>query len=223
VRILIVGGGKIGSYLAHELDEVGHAVTVTELQPDVARELSEIMSALVLEGDGTGVSVLKAAEAGRADWLLAMTGLDEVNLVACEIGLTLGAKQVLARLNDPRNRSTFDALHIPVVAVTDLIVQLISREIRFIELDRIALLGRGGVSLIEVEVHLEAQARRVQDLQLPEQTVLVGVLRGVDGSKLVVPTGDTVIGPGDRVLAVTAVEQEPAVRAAFRQTDAADA
>ncbi len=222
MRVLVVGGGKIGSYLANELAEAGHAVTVTEMHPEVARELSETMSVLVLEGDGTGVSVLKAAEAGRADWLLAVTGLDEVNLVACEIGLTLGAKQVLARLNDPRNRSTFDALKIPVVAVTDLIVQLISREIDFLELDRIALLGRGGVSLVEVEVHADAFPRLVHDLELPEQTVLVGVLRETDGSELVVPTGDTVIGPGDRVLAVTAVEQEPEVRAALRQEGAAD-
>jgi trk system potassium uptake protein TrkA len=223
MRILIVGGGKIGGYLAQELDEVGHAVTVTEKEPDVARELSETMSVLVIEGDGTGVSVLKAAEASRADWLLAVTGLDEVNLVACEIGQTLGAKQVLARLNDPRNRSTFDALNIPVVAVTDLIVQLMSREIDLLELDRVALLGRGGVSLIEVEVHPDASSKRVLDLELPEQTILVGVLRDLEGARVVVPTGDTVIGPRDRVLAVTAVEQEPEVRSALRQERAESA
>ena len=223
MRVLIVGGGKIGSYLAQELADAGHAVTVTEVEPEVARELSETLSVLVLEGDGTGVSVLKAAEGGRADWLLAVTGLDEVNLVACEIGMTLGTKRVLARLNDPRNRSTFDALDIPVVAVTDLIVQLISREIDFLELERIALLGRGGVSLIEVEVHPDANERQVHDIELPEQTVLVGVLRSGDGTKLVVPTGDTIIGPGDRVLAVTPVHQEPEVRAVLCQAEAGDA
>ena len=98
------------------------------------------------------MSILKSAEVSRADWLLAVTGQDEVNLTACELAETLGAKRVLARLNDPRNRATFDALGIPVVAVTDLISQLISREIDFLHLERIALLARGRISLIEAEV-----------------------------------------------------------------------
>jgi trk system potassium uptake protein TrkA len=216
VRIVIIGAGKIGRHLARELAEAGHAVTVAESDAEVARQLAEAVDALVLEGDGTSMSLLKSAEVSRADWLLAVTGQDEVNLTACELAETLGAKRVLARLNDPRNRATFDALGIPVVAVTDLISQLISREIDFLHLERIALLARGRISLIEVEVVGEAEPRRVADLGLPEQTILVAVTR--DGEeKVEIPRGDTVINPGDRVLVVTAVQEESAVRAALHR------
>ena len=150
-----------------ELAEAGHAVTVAESDAEVARRLAESVDALVLEGDGTSMSLLKAAEVSRADWLLAVTGQDEVNLTACELAETMGAKRVLARLNDPRNRATFDALGIPVVAVTDLISQLISREIDFLHLERIALLARGRISLIEAEVGPHTPPRRVADLGLP--------------------------------------------------------
>ena len=221
MRIVVIGAGKIGRHLVRELAEGGHAVTVAESDAEVARRLAESVDALVLEGDGTSMSVLKSAEVSRADWLLAVTGQDEVNLTACELAETMGAKRVLARLNDPRNRATFDALGIPVVAVTDLISQLISREIDFLHLERIALLARGRVSLIEAEVGMHIPPRRVADLGLPEQTVLVAVTREGEGGEVVIPRGDTMIQPGDRVLVVTAVEQESEVRAALRRAPAA--
>ena len=214
----MIGAGKIGRHLARELAEAGHAVTVAESDGEVARHLAESVDALVLEGDGTSMAILKSAEVSRADWLLAVTGQDEVNLTACELAETLGAKRVLARLNDPRNRATFDALGVPVVAVTDLISQLISREIDFLHLERIALLARGRISLIEAEVGSETPPRRVADLGLPAQTVLVAVTREGEGGEVVIPRGDTVIEPGDRVLVVTAVEQESEVRAALRRS-----
>lgn len=222
MRIIVIGAGKIGRHLVRELTEAGHAVTVAESDAGVAHRLAESVDALVLEGDGTSMSLLKSAEVSRADWLLAVTGQDEVNLTACELAETMGAKRVLARLNDPRNRATFDALGIPVVAVTDLISQLISREIDFLHLERIALLARGRISLIEAEVGPRTPARRVADLGLPEQTVLVSVTREGEGGKVVIPRGDTVIQPGDRVLVVTAVEQEAEVRAALRRPAAGD-
>ena len=223
MRILIIGGGKVGGYLARELAETGHAVTVAERSPALARDLGESIDALVLEGDGTSIEILKAAEAGRADWLLAVTGQDEINLVACQLGQTLGAKRVLGRLNDSRNRTTFDAMGIPVVAVTDLIVQLISREIDVVDLERIALLGRGQVSLVEVEIPAEAPHRRVSDFRLPPQTILVSVTRAT--GRLIVPQGETMVLPGDRVMVVTVVEQEPEVRVALCRAgdDGADA
>ncbi|OFW53106.1 MAG: hypothetical protein A2V75_00710 [Actinobacteria bacterium RBG_16_70_17] len=221
MRVVIIGAGKIGRHLARELADAGHAVTVAEIDGEVARQLAESVDALVLEGDGTSMSILKDAEVSRADWLLAVTGQDEVNLTACELAETMGADRVLARLNDPRNRATFDALGIPVVAVTDLISQLISREIDFFHLERIALLARGRISLIEVEVGPDIPARKVVDLGLPAQTVIVAVTREKDGGEVLVPRGDTVIEPGDRVLAVTSVDHEPEVRAALRRPAAA--
>lgn len=221
MRVIIIGAGKIGRHLARELAEAGHAVTVAESDAEVARRLAESVDALVLEGDGTNMSVLKDAEVSRTDWLLAVTGQDEVNLTACELGETLGAKRVLARLNDPRNRATFDALGVPVVAVTDLISQLISRELDIRHLERIALLARGRISLIEIEVSPSAPTRLVAELGLPAQTVLVAAIREGAAEEVVVPRGDTMIKPGDRVLVVTTVENESAVRAALSRRAAA--
>ena len=216
MRILIVGGGKVGGYLARQFIAGGHVVTVTEQDRRVAERLAESLDAVVLEGDGTSIDLLKEADVERADWVVAVTGRDEENLVACELAQTLGARRTIARLNDPRNRATFDALGIPVVAVTDLIGEVIEREVDVVELQRLAIIGRGRISLIEVEIPEGVSPQAVADLNLPPQTILVGVARD---DRMVVPGAGTVIQPGDRVTAVTAVDQEPEVRWALCGVD----
>ena len=217
MRILIIGGGKVGSYLARELDTAGHHVTVVESDLNRARQVGERTEVLVLHGDATDIRLLEEADVHRSDWVLAVTGRDEDNIVAIQLAVTLGATRVLARLNDPRNRSTFEALKIPVVAVTDLMVQVISREVAVDveEAVRIALLGRGRISLIEIEIPTDVDPQKVIDLSLPDRTILVSVMRGND---VVVPGPYTVIESGDRVLAVTNVQNEAAVRAELCKT-----
>lgn len=213
MRVLIVGGGKIGTFLARELGEAGHKITVIEADSHQARRLADEGEALVLEGDGTDVKILEEAGARRADYLMALTGQDEDNLVACQLGrVAFGCTRVLARLNDPRNRATFDALGVPVVAVTDLLVQIIAAELDVEERVRVALVNRGEISLLESVVPPSAGVRMVPELRLPPSTILVTVER--DG-KVEVAGARTELHPGDRVLAVTAIENEDEVRAAL--------
>lgn len=209
MRVILIGGGKVGSYLARELNKAGHVVTVIEEAHHHAQSLSDDSNVLVLEGDGTDVRLLKSADTARADWVLAVTGLDEVNLVACQLALTLGARQVLARLNNPRNRPTFDALDIPVVAVTDVMATLISREVDVPEFRHVTLIGRGQISVYEIDVPPSFEPRPVAELRLPLAAVLVAVVSGDD---VEVPTAATTIRPGDQVTAVSNVEHEDQVR-----------
>lgn len=212
MRILLIGGGKVGSFLARELHKAGHVVTVIEDAHGHAEALTDEMKVLVLEGDGTDVNLLKAADADRADWVLAVTGLDEVNLVACQLALTLGAGRVLARLNNPLNRPTFDALDIPVVAVTDVMATLISREVEVGEFRHIALLGRGEVSVYEIDLPDRFEERPVAEIRLPPGCLLVTIVRG---DQAYVPTAATRLRPGDQVTAVSSIELEDKVREAL--------
>jgi trk system potassium uptake protein TrkA len=212
MRVILVGGGKVGSFLARELVSAGHTVSVIEMNPDRSQALADDVDAVVLDGDGTDVGVLEACDVHRADWLLAVTGLDEVNLVACQLGLTLGAERVLARLNNPLNRPTFDALGVPVVGVTDLIVQVISQEVAVSDLARIAVLGRGQLSLCEYELPDDFEPVEVHELTLPRPSIIAVVLRG---DEAIVPEAATRLRPGDRITAITTVEQEAMLHAVF--------
>ena len=214
MRTLIIGGGKVGSHLARSLVEDGHTITIIEADPDRAQSLGDRSRSLVLAGDGTQVDVLNRADAARSDWVLGVTGKDEANLVACQLAKTLGAKRVIARLNDPRNRPTFDALNLPVVAVTDLIVDVISQEVQVevSEIERLRVLGAGKLSLVEIDIPENTAVRTVLEIDLPPQSVLVTHLRGEVVS---VPNATTQLRPGDRILAVTAIEHESDLRAAL--------
>jgi trk system potassium uptake protein TrkA len=216
MRVNLVGGGKVGSFLARELHDNGSIVTVIEESPAHAQALTHDSKVLVLEGDGTDINLLKAADTARADWLIAVTGLDEVNLVACQLATTLGARHVLARLNNPLNRPTFEALQIPVVAVTDVMATLISREVEVPEFRHVTLLGRGEISVYEIDLPRHFVARPVAELRLPSESLLAAVARG---DEVTVPTASTNLQPGDRVTAVSSVELEDAVRAALGYRD----
>jgi trk system potassium uptake protein len=212
MRVLVVGAGKVGSHLVGELIKDGHVVSVIEQQPEKAQRLGETSRALVFEGDGTDVNLLKTLDIRRIDWALAVTGRDEDNLVACQLARTLGASHVLARLNDPSNRKAFNALGVPVVAVTDLMVQVISREVELVDLARVALLGRGQVSLVELEIPEGHEHQPLATLKLPQPSILVTVVRD---EQAFVPGADTVLIGGDKVLAVTAVDNETDLRDAL--------
>ncbi len=212
MRVVLVGGGKVGSYLARNLLAAGHHVTVIEESDDQAEALSDTSKVLVMKGDGTDVGLLATADTHRADWLLAVTGLDEVNLVACQLGLTLGADRVLARLNNPLNRPAFDALDVPVVAVTDLMANLISREVEPSDFRQIALLGRGRISVYEIDIPPSFATCTVAEAGLPSGSLLVTVVSGDD---VVVPISTTPLRPGDRVAVVSGVGLEEKVRRAL--------
>lgn len=212
MRVVVVGGGKVGGYVARQLAATGHKVTVIEQVIKRAQDLADDGAGLIIQGDGTNIDTLRAARAGRADWLLAVTGQDEVNLVACELGSTLGVGRTLARLNEPRNRPTFAALDIPVVAVTDLIGEIIERELDTSRFERLTILAGGTHSLVEVAVPAGSAPRRVDEIRLPTGSIIVAVR---SGAATVVPGPDTVISAGDRVVAVTTIDGETAVRDAL--------
>jgi trk system potassium uptake protein TrkA len=208
-----MGGGKVGGYLARELRAADHAVIVIEIDQTQAERVAEETGALTINGNGTDLDMLGEIEIRRSDFFVAVTGADEDNLVACQLTKAVfGVERVLARLNDPRNRPTFDALGIPVVSVTDLLVQVISRELDLRELVRVALLDRGEVSLFEVEIPPGTSPRPLSSFPLPAQVVVAAVLRE---GETVVPTGATSIAGGDHVLVVTRVELEDEARDAL--------
>ena len=80
--IIVVGGGKVGYYLAKELVEEGHEVLVIEKDSVKAERIAEELGDISLWGDGCEASTMEMAGVGRADRVIAVTGDDEDKLVA---------------------------------------------------------------------------------------------------------------------------------------------
>ncbi|OPX74338.1 MAG: hypothetical protein A4E44_02061 [Methanosaeta sp. PtaB.Bin018] len=99
-KVMIVGGGMVGFYLASRLEKMGIDIKLIELDAERCAEIAETLSGtMILNGDGTDLALLREEGAGRMDVVYAVTGLDEKNLLCSLLAKQLGAKKILSRAN----------------------------------------------------------------------------------------------------------------------------
>ncbi|HHY96063.1 MAG TPA: TrkA family potassium uptake protein [Firmicutes bacterium] len=211
MRVVVVGGGKVGFYLVRTLLDKHHQVSVVETDPRRAALLAEQLSALVICGDGTNPAYLADAGADQAQVLAAVTGLDEVNLIACQVAREeFGVGRTIARVNNPKNQAILRQLGVDIaVSSTSIIARLIEREASMGALRELLTFHRGEMALVEAVLQegSPAAGRRVRELapHLPQDSVLVAVVRG---DHIIFPRGDTQVLPQDGVVALTTTERE---------------
>ena len=214
--IVVVGGGKVGFYLAKELVVANHEVLVIERDPAKCAEISETLGEIVMRGDGCEAAMHERAGTGRADLLLAVTGEDEDNLVACQVARHLfKVARTVARINNPKNEVIFRELGIDfTVSATTVILSQIEQELPSHPLIPLLTL-KGGFEIVEVKIPEAAAVvgRRLDAIELPSQSLIWGIV-DTDGNPKA-PTADTVLHVGDEVVAVTLQQSEEALRAAL--------
>ncbi|HOW35341.1 MAG TPA: TrkA family potassium uptake protein [Candidatus Omnitrophota bacterium] len=207
--IIIVGGGKIGFFLAKRLFKDNHAVVVVEKDAETADVIAREFKGTVICGDGCEPSVLEQAGIARADVVAAVTGVDEDNFIICQIAKDqFRVNRTVGRVNDPDNERAFNELGIDVpIGVTMILAKIIEEEVSFSDFVDLLSFKRGKLALIRVDLPESSPVinKKVQDLQLPPSSVLVSVVRGDD---VIVPKGDTVLKPLDDVVALTLVENK---------------
>lgn len=207
--VIIVGGGKVGAYLANVLLNRGHSVALIESSAKHADTLSTTLDgdALIINGDGCDSKYQEDAGIRRADVFVASTGQDETNLVACEIAKRVfGVPRCIARVNNPKNIRIFRELKIETVSSTTLIASMIEEEALMGGVSVVADLARENIRLTELTVprmrnRSEEAGIRLSEITLPDDCVLVAVQtkRG-----LMVATRDVPLRPGDKVIVAAA-------------------
>ncbi|MEA1893815.1 MAG: cation:proton antiporter [Euryarchaeota archaeon] len=198
MEILIVGGGGVGCTLAHRLIQRGENVVVIDKDPENCRRVEEL-GVPAVEGDAEDVAVLTKAGIRNARYLVATTDQDGVNLLVCQVAKNkfgLGEEKLVARVNDPKNLSTFRDLGIrsmsPITSAASILDNLITHPSLFSMYE----LGERG-DIIEIPVaNPEMIGTPVRDLHLPADVLIVLVRRG---DATLIPHGDLVIESGDRV------------------------
>jgi trk system potassium uptake protein TrkA len=214
--VIIAGGGKVGWNLARELIAKDHEVTLIEGDRSRYLTVEQELEHAIQYGDATELWVLERAGIQRADLVIAVTGDDEDNLLICQIAKDKYlCDRIIARVNNPRNRQYFELLGIqPAVSATDLILRLIEHEVPSYGLVHLLDLRDEQLEIIEIEVSKDSPAagRRVQDVRLPEGSLIISVLRNGRGF---VPNSETVIEPDDEVLLVLDPGLEDNITAQF--------
>ena len=148
--------------------------------------------------------------------MIAVTGDDEDNMLICQMAKEKYlCKRIIARVNNPRNRQWFELLGIqPAVSATDLILRLIEHEVPSYGLVHLLDLRDEQLEIIEIEVGAGSPVagKRVAEVELPEGSLIISVLRQGTGF---VPKGDTLIEAGDEVLLVLDPGLEDDITAQF--------
>ncbi len=214
--VIIAGGGKVGWNLARELMAKEHEVTLIEARRDRYLVIEEELEHAVQYGDATELWVLERAGIQRADLVIAVTGDDEDNMLVCQVAKEKYlCDRIIARVNNPRNYQHFKLLGIqPAVSATDLILRLIEHEVPRYGLVHLLALEEERLEIIELEVPADSPVagHRVADIDLPDGSLIISVLRAGGGF---VPKPDTVIDGGDEVLLVLDPGLEESITASF--------
>jgi trk system potassium uptake protein TrkA len=207
MNVLIIGGGKVGGYLASLLIQAKHQVKIIEEDREQLAILKrDFPNEILVLGSGTDPEVLEAAGIHRAHVVAAVTGEDENNLVITNLArFEFHVPRVIGRVNNPKN----SWLYTPEMGVdaalnqADLLGRMIAEEMSLGDMMVLLKLRKGQFSLIEEKVHPASLAagKAIQDLNFPGHAgcTLVAVFRKGD---LIMPEPTIQLQPADEILAV---------------------
>ena len=208
--VMIVGGGRIAFYLAPQLLRLGIRVKIVERDPQICRELSQLLpKAEILRGDGTDQEVLLEEGIRSADACVALTGVDEENIIVSMFARNQNVKKVITKVNRPNLLSIMHSVGIEsVVSPRSVTGDRVVRYVRAINNSRgssIQTLYRlldGRMEALEFEVGRSADftGKTLQALTFRKGVLIAAIVR--DG-KLIHPQGSDCMLPGDRVTVVT--------------------
>lgn len=214
MRIVMIGGGKLGSSLAEQLVNEGHDVTVIDRSDAVIQRGMDTLDAMFIKGSGISVDTLSEADVQHADIVIAATIGDEINMLSCLTAKRLGAQYAIARIRDPEYLDSLPFLQKEldidyVINPERSTAREISRMLRFPFAGNIETFARGRVEMVDFRaeegdpvVNVPLKDIYQKNRSLP-QVLFCGVER--DG-EAIIPRGDFVIRPGDRVHVVSDVE-----------------
>ncbi|MDD2955389.1 MAG: TrkA family potassium uptake protein [Oscillospiraceae bacterium] len=203
MKIIVVGGGKVGYYLTKTLLEHGYQPVLIEEQKALCTRTANELDIPVICGDGTMIDVLENAGVRQCDALIGVTGQDENNMIACQLAKNLfHVPRTIAKVNNPKNLSIMKKLGVDIpINSTENIARLLEREVDAAAIKQLMPLNQGTSSLSELQLPADYKLHgvRLSELRLPEESIIVSITRG---SELVIPRGSTQILSRDKIIVI---------------------
>lgn len=204
MKIIIVGAGKVGFTLAHHLSMAKHDVTIIDRNEAAIRHASDALDVMCIKGSGASPATLKAAGAQEADFVLATTSLDEVNMLCSLMSKQLGVKYTIARIRDVDYTADLAAfqrdLDIDMVINPEYSTAIeISHLLRFPPALNIDTFFRGRVELLSTKVQ-EGDfviGNSLNDLSRKLKTISFLFCAAQRGEEFIIPNGSFVPQVGD--------------------------
>ena len=210
MHVVIVGGGRVGRELAANLSDKQHTVVIVEKSPEIAERLKKKLDVMVINEDGANMATLEKASIRNAGICIAVTQIDELNLMVCMMADRAGVPTTIARVRNPESHTNIadtgfskDEIGVDYVINPERELALeISKRIHYPDASEIEYFAGGKVMMLATTVAEDAEmiGYTLKEMPLPQGCIIVGIKRA-DGS-FVVPFGDDLVKAGDKVYLV---------------------
>ncbi|MEA4889761.1 MAG: TrkA family potassium uptake protein [Clostridiaceae bacterium] len=195
MKIIIIGCGRMGVGLAHDLSRSGHAVTIIDQDPAAFELLGPSMKEQRITGVGFDRDVLQQAHIEQVDALAAVTSSDEANAVIARLAKQVfRVPRVAARLCDQRKKAIYQRMGIQTVDPTTWAIRRMVDLLCYSPLNTVLSLGNGSVDVVEIEVPALLVGRQVRELTVAGEIVVIAVNRG---GRTFIPTLGTLFQAND--------------------------
>lgn len=203
-RVLVVGGGRLGLRLATHLDDKQIYTKIVEKDPQRCLELADLLNrVIVLNGDGSDQELLEEENIRDMDLVVTLTDDEQTNILVSLLSRRLGARKTITRISKFSYFQIISAIGIQQVVSPRLsAINTILQHIR-----QGKVLSAISIKSEQAEV-IEAEALETSDIvnkplaevKLPKGSLVIGIQRGEDS---IIPSGDSVVRPGDRIIIFT--------------------
>lgn len=217
-KVMILGGGKIGFYLADKLTQKGMSVKIIESDMDRCKELAETLhsNALVIHGNGTDINLLEEEDLADMDAFIGATGFDEENLFMSLRAKQLNVRKVVAKISRQSYVHIIEKLGIDLaINPVNITASEILKHIRGGHVVSVSLLldGQAEVTEIIAAENLQVLDTPIKEIDIPEG-VIIGAI--VHNDEVIIPEGNSVIRAGDRLVIFSLLSKVPALETFFR-------
>lgn len=210
MRIVVVGAGEVGTHITSHLSEQGHDVILIDSDAAKVRQAEKDLDAMVIHGNGASLAVLERAGAEGADAIVAVTNVDEINIVACVTGRTLGIPRRIARVRDNdyfahRSGRSMQKVGVDLMINPDLEAALeIERLVSLPGATDVTDFGDARVRMVGLYVGEDSEVVGLTLKELdrkygPLPVTVVAIMR--DGETFI-PDGDSILRPEDHVFLI---------------------
>jgi trk system potassium uptake protein TrkA len=204
MRVVIVGAGTVGFNIAQMLSMEGHDVVIIEKNEERLQIVEDHLDIQTICGSGSNCGVLEEAGIRESRLFISVTEADELNMVACALAKQYGVPKTIARIRNPEyvesdRHVSLSKMGIDLIINPERVTALeIMKLLEHPEARDIEYFANGQIQMAELKIEegFPMQGQRIHRYDSPGQFLIVAVIRN---GRLIIPSGDDLIQPGDRV------------------------
>lgn len=204
MRIIVIGGGKVGTALCRALVEEKHDVTLIEKKESVLKNVSKRLDVLTILGNGANYKILEQANVENCDIFIAMTDTDELNMISAILAKRMGAKETIVRVRNPEYSNAYfkdkNFLGFSLIVNPELLTaRYIANSVDFPNALSVEHFVNGRVMIMEYKITDNGKLVEMSVSQFRKKFSKLVICAIEHNGKLIIPDGDAIIRPGDKI------------------------